>query len=235
MHHVHIRFMWLDLTTKTIAEVSNVKSASSFTLHIMNKFILTFCVILLAASSCDDDRVSMSANRYLPLGVGNYWEFVTLNALPNDNMVIEHREVVGMETIDKVQYFTVVSTWPPSSSVPSDTVYYRIEANGYVYKRRKGDGGEIQEFRLNADDGDSWSFIYYDYNTIVSCEKIDIDLGSESVRNCKSYYRDVEQMADEEFTYVLAPRIGFAVEYSNAWGGGQRLKRAKVNGTTYSF
>jgi hypothetical protein len=201
----------------------------------MKHFILIPVVIVLAFSSCDNDSVSLSAHKYLPLRVGNYWEFVALDALPNDDNIRERRDVIGMETIDDIQYFTVVSTWSPVSSVPSDTVYYRIDADGYVYKRRKSEGGETQELRLNASDGHSWSFMYFDFSTTMTCEEIEIDLGSESVQNCKSFYRDVEQMADEEYTYVLAPRIGFAVEYSNAWGGGQRLKRAKVNGTTYSF
>jgi hypothetical protein len=60
-------------------------------------------------------------------------------------------------------------------------------------------------------------------------------VGRYLVTECKSYYYDEIQSADEENTITLAPGIGFVKEYANAWGAGQILKSAKINGQVFNF
>lgn len=200
----------------------------------MKIYLIVLLTVFVCISSCDDgDRVGFGDRSYLPLEVGNYWEFVSLST--QDESIIEHREVVGKEAIGDYMYYLVVSTWPPISSRSTDSVYYRISSNGYVYKLRKDGTGEVQEIRLNANDGETWAYTHLDYETVITCSEVEIDLGTKSITGCKSYFLDVSQMADEEYTIVLAPRIGFAREYSNAWGGGNRLKKARIGGAIRSF
>jgi hypothetical protein len=46
---------------------------------------------------------------------------------------------------------------------------------------------------------------------------------------------NVSEWADEEYTTTLAKGIGFVQEYSNAWGLGQVLESATINGRKYDF
>lgn len=200
------------------------------------KVCLIVLTVIVSISSCDDsdsNGLGFGNRSYLPLEVGNYWEFAALGT--QDQGIIEHREVVGKETIGDHVYYLVVSTWSVYSSRSTDSVYYRIADDGYVYKLRKDSIGEMQDIRLNAEDGDTWSYTYLGYETMITCSEVEIELGSTSVPGCKSYLLDVLQWADEEYTIVLAPSLGFVKEFSNAWGGGKRLKKVRIDGGIRSF
>jgi len=200
----------------------------------MNKLV-QFLGVLLLATACSYNNVPMDVRsmlNYLPLEIGNSWDFKTLYGSPYSRI---HREVMGKATINNREYYLLVTT--SSYSTIPDSSYYRIDNNGFVYIHRYYQGNfEDNRFRLNASNGDSWTYPI-DNNSIATIRTTaeSLVLGDTEVKNCKGYYFDVAKWADEEYTIILAPEIGFAKEYSNAWGLGQVLKSAKIHGEIHNF
>ena len=195
------------------------------------------CIALLACAfvACDDDDSGESSgtNSYLPLKIGNYWEFVST---PQEGEYTTRTEVTRTVTLQNHQYFELVSVHQYNNSSSRDTLYYRIETNGYVYTFRKNWTKEGNPIRLYADDGDKWTYSTDDYDetTITTSVLDDLEIGDEDLDNCKAFYFDAKQWADEEYTTYLGPRIGF-VKYYSAWGFGSRLTKASINGKVYTF
>ena len=74
-----------------------------------------------------------------------------------------------------------------------------------------------------------------DDEVTISLSVSTLDIGNKTLKNCKAYYYDVDNWADEEYTVTLAKGIGFVKEYSNAWGNGALLKSATINGRKIDF
>ncbi|HTE34321.1 MAG TPA: hypothetical protein VK666_28270 [Chryseolinea sp.] len=186
--------------------------------------------------SCDrDDDVLVGDNSYLPLEIGNYWDFVAIGGVGGQQSIVEHREVMGKTFLSGHEYFLMVSERPTAGDPFIDSVYYRVADNGYVYTYRTNFPGEAQDFRLNGKDGDEWTYTYVDWETNIKLTASSLDINSNTISNCKNFYRDVRQWADEEYTITLAPDVGFVKEFSNAWGGGQVLKSARIGGRLVNF
>ena len=129
-----------------------------------------------------------------------------------------------------------LSGWYKPEEVVNDTVYYRLDDNGFVYSRRKYNQVEENKFRLNAKNGDTW--MYPVENNDLAAIKlfvVDVELRTKDLQNCKAYFYDVAQWADEEYTITLAKGLGFVKEYSNAWGMGQVLESVTINGQKFNF
>ena len=203
----------------------------------MRSVRLIFPVLFfLAACDCDDEPTPELTNDYLPLSIGNYWEFNS-TGWAND-ILIEHREVEDYVELNSHQYYLVVSTYLSDvrAGFNKDTSYYRIDNDGFVFVYRKSTGIEENRYRLNGKNGDTWSYPFVDnYVADMTLSERDKTIGNREVRDCKDYSFDVEQWADEEYTYTLAPGVGFLKEFSDAWGAGQVLKRAKINGQLIEF
>lgn len=199
--------------------------------------LLIFAVVLImTACECDEDPQPELSNDYLPLTIGNYWNFKSVGYA--GERLTEHREVKDYVTLNGKEYYLVVST--PLSDVASDqyrdTSYYRIDNAGFVYVYRKSIGLEENRYRLNAKDGDTWTYDFIDnYIATMRLSELSKKIGDAEVEHSKDYSFDVEQWADEEYTYTLAPGIGFLKEFSDAWGGGQELKSARINGRYIEF
>jgi hypothetical protein len=69
----------------------------------------------------------------------------------------------------------------------------------------------------------------------MTLSELSKNVGNREVERCKDYSFNVHQWADEEYTYTLAPGIGFLREFSDAWGAGQELKSARINGQLIEF
>jgi len=198
--------------------------------------VLLFSIFLFfVACHCDDDPNPEVTNSYLPLAIGNYWEFASIGPLGEG--LIEHREVADFVTLNGRQYYLLVSTplsnWAQN---PKDSAYYRIDENGFVFVYRKWTRIEENRYRLNGKDGEEWSYDYVD-NSIADMmlRKISRRVGKLDIAECNDYSFDVKQWADEEYTYTLAPGIGFLREFSDAWGAGMELKTARINGELIEF
>ena len=193
-------------------------------------------VVFLGACDCSDDPQPELTNDYLPLTVGNYWEFKGIGH--TNESLVEHREVEDYVSLNGKQYYLVVSTrlsdvW---SGHYKDTSYYRIDGDGFVFVYKKSTDIEENRYRLNGKDGDTWSYDFVDdYIANMRLSELSKNVGNVEVVHCKDYSFDVQQWADEEYTYTLAPGIGFLREFSDAWGAGQELKSARINGQMVEF
>jgi hypothetical protein len=203
----------------------------------------TVAVLMIAVlAGCEYNNLTYKekepvVENYLPLKIGNYWNFQTTSHSQGQSSTQIHREVASIVTINNHEYYLLVTSSTNNSYTYQDSSYYRIDSNGFVYIYRKSNPNfEDNRFRLNGDDHDTWSY------PVEGSEQAHITLTVESVtldnielNKCKSYFYDVTQWADEEYTIILAPGIGFVKEYSNAWGLGQILKSARIDGQVFNF
>jgi len=203
----------------------------------MRKLIL---FVGLALCGCYSDSIDFglhSDQSYLPLEVGNSWDFRPLGSSGDATI---HREVVGTinREADGHTYYLLVTTSlakPPALPIRPDTAYYRIDDDGYVYILRDYNNYVDKRFKLNAKNGNTWTYPVDDHsNAKITVTVSSVEVGSTTIANCKSYYYDVLNWADEENTITLAPGIGFVKEYG-AWGLGQILTSAKIHGHAYNF
>ncbi|HMG89411.1 MAG TPA: hypothetical protein VK589_05110 [Chryseolinea sp.] len=203
----------------------------------MKNSLLMFGVfVMMAGCECNDEPRPETSNDYLPLTIGNYWNFKATGL--SDSDLVEHREVVDYVTVNNMEYYLLVSTHltPDWSGSYKDSAYYRIDNNGFVYVYRKSIELEENRYRLNGKDGDTWSYDFVDqYIADMTLREASKQIGKIEVANCKDYSFNIEQWADEEYTYTLAPGVGFLKEFSDAWGGGQELKSARINGQEIEF
>jgi hypothetical protein len=204
---------------------------------VMKNALLVFSVLLTMAACDDSDAVRpKTSNDYLPLEIGNYWEFKGTGFVGNG--LVEHREVVDYVTLNDKEYYLLVSTHlsPVWSGANKDSAYYRIDNDGFVYVYRKSIDLEENRYRLNGKDGDTWSYDFIDqYIADMTLREVERHVGKVDVEDCKDYSFNIEQWADEEYTYTLAPGVGFLKEFSDAWGGGQELKSARIDGRKIEF
>ena len=196
--------------------------------------LLFFWSILLMG--CDDDSsFEAGSSNYLPLEVGNVWIF---RALQNNSDYKNFKKVTAEITLDDLVYAEVVSgrLYPDDIDDSTyDTAYYRVDNNGHVFFRQKNSLAEQNIFRLNAGDGDTWSYPIENSETVViTVSLIDLELSNKNLRNCKAYYFDVDKWVDEEHTTTLAQGIGFVKEYA-VWGTGHVLESATINGREFNF
>ena len=193
---------------------------------------LLFCCTFLLAGCEEDSTFEISSNSYLPLEVGNTWIF---RSMQNINDPKTFKKVIAEVTLENRVYAQVISGRYPDDII-YDTTYYRVEDNGFVYSRQKNSADEENRFRLDASDGDAWTYpTAGNYTASITISFIDLELKTKNLRNCKAYYFDIPQWIDEEYTTTLAKNIGFVREYSNAWGLGRVLESATINGRKFKF
>ena len=140
-----------------------------------------------------------------------------------------------MKSFSGEEYYLMVIKTESPSAVNTDTVYYRIDGNGFVFQRLKT--GEISNpYRLGATDGAGWhlSSASTEKDMSVTYYTDPIDINSTQLENCRLFSYDVENWADEEYYTTLAPGIGVVTSHS-AWGFRKDLKKAIINGVEYNF
>lgn len=189
---------------------------------------LTFLLVVWLAACEDRSDLRITTNSYLPLQIGNSWTFESTNQNADGYFV---KRVTDIVTLNGHTYYEIISSWSKSVGDTQDVAYYREDENGLVYILRMGNNLEENRFRLNARDGETWSYpIDDDTQATISLTVSTLRLGSNELKDCKQYSFDVENWADEENTISLAKGIGFVKEYSYAWGNGYILKSAIING-----
>jgi hypothetical protein len=191
----------------------------------MKKLILCFIFSIAALgfglfTSCEENLKSADLD-YLPLQVGNYWEFNVIGTKTIDTVV----------TLDGKEYFRMVSAY----YIFRDTTYYRKTSDGKVYSRKRNtEEGLLYNFK--AEVKDSWK----NGTMIVTLNKKDEEkeLGGHTIPNCYVFYHDPKPtMADDEYTWWFAPGIGFIYEFALGGPYNQNfiLKKARINGVETSY
>lgn len=195
------------------------------------------CMITLLMSCNSDEPYKTfkeeSTSGYLPLEVGNYWDF--RNAAGTSQQVTYHREVKGKAQLNGHEYYLITSHAVDQPST-ADSLYYRVEENGDVYTWRRNWTNEMLQYKLAADDGDKWSYLMDEGDTMeVIMTTTTLDAGSRNISDCKAYHYNAPNWADEEYTVTLARGIGFVREFSDAWGMGMTLAKASIGGSVFEY
>src|ERR1700755_2012978 len=120
----------------------------------MKKILFLVITAVFAACHSDDKAEPVFDNNYLPLQVGNYWDFQRMDQ-PQVTPLI-HREVIANVEMDDFKYYLLVTTYGDQSA--KDSSYYRIDSNGSAFIYRKNQSKEDNRFHLNGKDGDEWSY-----------------------------------------------------------------------------
>jgi hypothetical protein len=207
--------------------------------QIMRKLVLLSFLFSGCYYHQSAEPVIPSDQSYLPLEIGNSWDFQPLGSLSGASIHREVFDVLTSQSMGHTYYLLVTHSTvpPPGLPIRPDSAYYRIDDNGFVYILRTDRAyTEDNRLRLNAKNGDTWTYPVDDTsNAKITVTSGSLEIGNTQIANCKSYYFDVLNWADEENTITLAPGIGFVKEYSDAWGYGQILKSAKIHGRIYNF
>lgn len=187
--------------------------------------------------TCDSTTQSRGSQErpstdYLPLEIGNYWDFKSVNGASED--VVQHREVKSVVQMNNSEYYLVTSSYPDSQGAV-DSAYYRVGDDGNVHVYRRTADREELRFKLLAGAGDAWTYPAFDDVMTVTTSVGPLQMKGGTVENCKHYYYNVDTWADEEHTITLGPGIGFVREFSNAWGQGIILTKASIGGSVTEY
>jgi hypothetical protein len=192
------------------------------------RFVFVSSVILF---SCDNDQQVNIATKdisYFPLQIGNRWEYEPIRT--DMKLKTSVFTIVSTEIRDSKEYFAMERLYQYENTSSRDTVFYRIDPQGFVFETSRYDTGERNRFRLGAADGDTWNMeSSAPDNYVVRTSITDVTLSSQLLHDCKSFSYDVPQWADEEHYFILAPGLGI-VQHGNAWGFDYKLKTAKIAG-----
>ena len=200
--------------------------------------ILSISILIPLISSCEKEEESeiqrklnlLEGQSYLPLNVGNVWDFIFYEFLIDSTEVINGKE-----------YYRVITKYGASRNIEFwDTIYYRETNDGKVFERDKK-SDEFLRFDFSALAGDSWPFWdsymqsspenpWYAY---LRSKNDTVDLGTHTFYNCHRYYYDFPNFVDEEYGIWLAPKIGFVrMTYQI---GIDSLRAVQINGVEIEF
>lgn len=166
--------------------------------------------------------------------VGNTWEYEQRAPTGYNDFGGIKKEITDVVKLEGREYYRMVTTWKSIPNPYTDTTYYRVDDNGFVFQRRNnGDVGN--PFRLNATDKESWKYSTASTeNDMHVTYQEPITISSTQVSNTRLFSFDVSIMADEEWYTTLAPGIGIVTMYTS-WTRPVDLKTAVISGVTYHF
>jgi hypothetical protein len=185
--------------------------------------------------SCDNDEkliVEPGESSYFPLQVGYQWEYEPIRTdLPY--LTAATFTVISQETKFGKTYFAMERRFERQNGfLSSDTIFYRVDSEGFVFELSGSDEVERNRFRLGANQGDTWEMESgAEQKYVVTTSISDVTLAGGVLSDCKSFSYDIPQWADEEHYIILAQGIGI-VQHGNAWGFDFKLKRAQLGAIT---
>lgn len=190
--------------------------------------ILFIFALLVSCDSDDTHHFPNASNDYFPLHIGDKWEY--------KNHI---RKVSIATTINSKEYLLMLSEiYQADTLYDSREDFYRKE-NGKVYKLYTDQSDEFLFVDFSLAEGESWTYDMQmnddDQWNVTAQSEICFDFGQLVLEHCKPFYHDVPGWADEEQVYVFAPGIGEISNYSPAWGAGDTIQKAKINGIEYVF
>jgi hypothetical protein len=110
----------------------------------------------------------------------------------------------------------------------SDTVLYRVDSRGFVFKISSFDTRERNIFRLGASNGYKWTIENApEKDLIVTTTYQDKIVNNELIPDCKDFYFNSPEIFDEEHSYVLAKGIGI-IQHNNFWRFNYKLKSVSL-------
>lgn len=154
--------------------------------------IAALLFIALIMVSCQKDQISKIevTSDFLPLSVGNYWEF---------ELSGKYR-VKESQTIDDKEYFQITNDFGTSS-------FYRKQGNKIFVKELSLNGKEEMKFDIAARTNETWTY-GAGYVTLVSRDAI-IKIGEDVVDSCLEFRFHNDKLMDFGSEVWLAPGVGF--------------------------
>ena len=155
------------------------------------KKLIALCLILISMASCQKDNSVKNSitSDYLPLKVGNYWDFELAGKyLVKESMLVN-------ETV----YFEIVND-------DSVSEFYSIR-NNKIYVRDPYTDKEEMKFDLIAETNKTWS--YGKGMVRLGNRNASIKIGDKQVDNCLEFNFYNTNLIDYSTTIWLAPDIGF--------------------------
>jgi hypothetical protein len=154
--------------------------------------IVTLFFLLLIIVSCQKDHTSKIevTSDYLPLSVGNYWEF----ELSGKYLVKETQLINGKE------YYEINNDYGSSS-------FYRKQDNKIYVRELSAHGKEEMKFDLAAETNDTWTY-GAGYVTLVNRDAI-VTIGGNQIDSCLEFRFHNDRLVDFGSEVWLAPGIGF--------------------------
>lgn len=192
---------------------------------------LVFLIFALL-TGCDDDKTfsyTNYSNDYFPLNIGDSWVYGELT-----------QKVSTTQNINNKEYMVVLS-----EIYRADTLFYSREdfyrrVNHKIYKLYEDQSDEFLCLDFSLPENESWSYKTEDNPdqewkvTVLPNISFQFKNGLE-IDDCKRFFFDVEQWADEEYRLTFAPGIGRISTFSTAWGLGDTIQKATINGVEYHF
>jgi len=192
-----------------------------------NKTLILFISLIASFSfiKCQKDSAVNQSDDYFPLQVGNYWEFKAFNGRTFTY------QIDSIKNLDGKDYFRMLRS---GFLIPfgADTVYYRKDPASVVYERRRTTQ-EVVKVNFGVPVGTKW-----DNGIDNSGHTKWVSIGSKTdtvkctnftFENCYRYFYNVEETADDEYWWFLAPGVGI-VKDMNASFPASRIVRARING-----
>jgi hypothetical protein len=179
---------------------------------------------------------AISVQDYLPLQIGNYWEFS--NGHYGGSILTDK-----IENLNGVDYYRLIRNYNPIPIAYRDTIYIRKTSNGIVYQRTKNSNNETVLFYLAASTGEVW--ITTNTNPAIPSygnlsNKLDsVKRNNVVFTNCFrfEYYFVSKGNGQWEWNYWLAPNVGFVkfLPISPYPVGVERLTKSIINGVVQTY
>jgi hypothetical protein len=195
----------------------------------LSKICVAASLILFGCNNHEQVVLQTGDLTYFPLEVGNRWVYESIR--PDMPLRTAVFTIISAETKEGTEYFAMERIYEMENvSSGGDTIFYRIDQQGFVFENSKYDKIERNRFRLGAGEGYAWHMESSSpQRYIVTTSITDVTLNSGVLHECKSFSYDVPEWADEEHYIILAKGIGI-VQHGNAWGFDYKLKSAKIGG-----
>lgn len=182
-----------------------------------------FILLLPLFCACEQDETSIwKGEDYLPLEVGNYWEYKTTSTSINNT---ERYTTEATVILNNKTY------WPIRSNFPNSPVSYRRKGTDGKIFYKDTDGDEYVKFNLNLNEGEEWQYKQGNNEALWTARLVSkstsIKLKEYTFENCYHFYYDIPEYADEEHQIILAPGIGI-VRFGSSSVGNIDLVTAKV-------
>lgn len=195
----------------------------------LTKAFIFFISLPFIVSCKKDNPAPAYSSDYFPLNVGDKWEYRFYT-----------KEVTKLKTINNKEYYEVLFN---QHQYNSDTIIYtsyeyiRKTADGKVYELSQDQKDELLIYDFTVRVNQSWT--YNDgaggWKVTNADDKKVVTINDNVIENCIEYNYDIVEMVDDEHMIVLAPGIGQIVSQSFAWGLGDTLRNAHINGVEYKF
>lgn len=190
----------------------------------MKKYIILLfaTAICFGCSSDETPTIEYPICDYFPLQEGNKWYYEGSIS-----------EITGKEIVDGLEWFVMSTVYERENKEPVVyRLYFRKTADGKVYRKSEKSSEAVLLFDLKIGFNQSWKYTDGDEQWTVStgADFATIKIEDISFANCRSYYYDIPEAVDDEHLKILAPGLGLLLSNSIAWGLGDTLQHAVING-----